>query len=143
MRFDRLDQVWLELDQLQEERLQLIAILAGQHLSHRLARLDLLRVFVRCQEHRDDVFAPAAPVVRAGAGSAAEPVASEGDLDAIRLGVAAPDSGFQYRRALNQRHNRAALTVLTTTLERLGRGVLPDIGLGVLGQAHGDAHRWT
>src|SRR5690348_7931079 len=57
---DHVDQLWLELDRLEEKGLKLIAAETGEHVGYRLAFLDFRGSFAGGQERRDDVLAPAA-----------------------------------------------------------------------------------
>jgi len=89
LRLNRIEELWLNFDQLEEQRLKLIAIQASDQPLRRLPLLDLLGPFASGEEGRDDVLAPAAPIVRTGTGGSGKPCRIKRDLNAVRVDIAA------------------------------------------------------
>ncbi len=71
------------------------------------------------QAGRNDMLAPATPIIRAGAGRGDRSVSRKGAANDVRQSLASLDLGLQRRAALDQRKHRALLEVVASPLERL------------------------
>jgi hypothetical protein len=86
--FDQVDQCGLLLDETQEQGVQLLPIQPGQEPWQRRPLLDLRRVMHAGQQGRDDMLAPAAPVVGASAARLGDAPRIAGDVHRVRLDLA-------------------------------------------------------
>ena len=121
----------------QQECLHLVAVELAQQVFQLRPLLDRLRLIEVCQERGHDVLAPAAVLIRAGAGCFNRG-GLEADHDAVEVAVTALDIGQQVVALPRQRDDRAALEIFLPTAERLREAVLDDECLGEVERGHRD-----
>ena len=133
---DAVGQVGGPLGQLQEQGQELIPTQVAQQCFHRGAFLDLVRLVEAGEQDGDDVLAPAAPVVRAGAVGIGEAVFVEGDLHPVGEVLASLYFGLDTVAPSGDGDDGSAPVIVLAAMEGLVAGVLPDGGFAQVGDGH-------
>jgi len=128
--FDDVSDLGRSLDQTHRQSLQLLGIQLSQERWQSGTLVDLHWVMNTGQQRRDDMFAPATPVIGTRTESLDDAPGISGDLHPVWLVLTTLYLGLDLpATASNVRHG-ALRIVLTATLVRVSRGVLTDDGIG-------------
>jgi hypothetical protein len=113
---DHIGQMGLLLDEAHEEGLQLLAIQLGQQGLQGRPLLDLRGAVPAGQQGRDDMLAPAAPIVGARAAGLGDAPPIPGDLHRVGLDLAPRHLGLELLATAHQAYYRALRIILTAAL---------------------------